>query len=457
MDLFQTIPIVERFRQILESEHAGILMIGLFVAISVLIVLVVRGAYRPVLAMLLVGQMFSQHVGPSQGILTLMRFGAMFALVFLGFRGLSQLKGCQVLMIVYGLFMIAMSPVSSIASWSIQLGVGSTLLAVGVSSATASYVTDLDRARKVLALVALVSIAWIVANLTAGSAAKTVTWGGEGRFGGLSGGTGATANVGGFLTPFLLWGCFWCSKRIYRYACLVGLLALIPMLVYVGQRIGLFAAFVGAIPLLAFRLSAKRIVYGLVVAVIAGVLSFQLLNVINPAVRSYLMDKYIYKVKELSGREVRWVMAFRLCMRSPLVGRGAGTADMLSKQRFGGGVHNSYLTIWYDGGILAILIWVYVIIVSLLRTMRGLFSRAPPEVKDILRLLLGCLMALTSQAFFESTLASPTNLNVGLFLLCITLVDRVRSITQESAQHLAGFEYQGSLMDVRQAQQQPSW
>ena len=81
-------PVLQHFRRLMESESAHVLVVLLVVALTALFLLVFFKAYRPVLFLLVIGQTFSLGGGGMQGILTLLRFGALFALFPLGLLGL---------------------------------------------------------------------------------------------------------------------------------------------------------------------------------------------------------------------------------------------------------------------------------------------------------------------------------------------------------------------------------
>lgn len=407
----------------MESEYAPFLLILLFVAFSVLVVFTIARAYRPLLGLLLIGQTFSIGLGAVQGLMTLVRFAALFALSILAIHGLSRLRSLQVLTLLLAAYMLALTPISDVPMWSLQKAIALFALSLGLAGATINYTQDFSKIQKTLMVVVVVALAWVVVNALFGG---TVTQGpGQGRFTGIGGRTGAAAGVGGFLCPFLLWGYLQPIKKQYRWACLGGLLICVPMLVYIGQRIGLFSALVGMLPMLAMRLGFRKIVGMAMISAVSLVLSFQLMSMLDPGLRDFLLDKYVYNVSDTSGRAERWAVMLQVCLGSPFLPHGYGASNFAAAGAFGGEVHNSYLNIWYDGGFQAVLIWVALIALTVLRCARLLAGGLSPPAKETARLLLGCMLALASQGFFEGSLSSPTNLNIGLFLLVLTLTDRM--------------------------------
>jgi O-antigen ligase len=423
------VPIFERFQQIMESPYAGIAVFALFMGIAAMVIMMVTQSYRSLLFILMVGQAFSTSGGLTQGILTLMRFAAMLAILILAFRGLGRIRAVPAIMILYATYLLMLTPMTGdIFLWSMQRAVGLFVLAVGIAGATAAYAIDYDRIRKTMAVIVVVAIAWACVNLAFGGAGGTERGSGQARFVGVATRTGGIAEIGGVLTPFLLWGFLQPFKRFYRYVCLIAFMICIPMLVYIGQRIGLFSAFIGMLPLIAMRLGVKRLVGGGVILLASGFLTFQLVQILDPHLRDFLMKKYVTEVTDTSGRAVRWEVLFQACLSAPMVPHGCGASSVFNKIHFGGEAHNSYLNIWYDGGFQAVVMWLVLMAITVWRCMKLLATRISQTAKETVRLLMGTMAGLAALAFFESSLDSPTNLNIGLFLLTLSLVDRMYAL-----------------------------
>lgn len=432
-------PLLDRFAQILQSEAAPLLLFLLALAVGVMVLAILLQGYRLLLLALLLGQMFSAMGGAGQGILTLMRFGALFALAILGVSGVTGFRFPHLAMLGYAGWLLVLSAHSIVTGWSLQFAGAFMLLVIGLGGATIRYVTEFTKAEKALAVVACAALVWTMVNALVGESSGIRSTG-VGRYEGVLGRTGSMAGVGGFLPPFLLWGFLRTSwKRIYRYICLGGLLVVLPMLVLVGQRIGLFAALIGITPLVWFRLNAKRLLGGVFALAAATVVSLVMISAAPRHTQEYLLNKYIYRVGYLSGRDVRWRTIFGMCMQNPVLGHGAGTADLQATLRFGSGTHNSYIAMLYDGGVITLGTWLLVASYSMFRAFTLMSGHAPPEWKEMARLLLGCLLALSAQGFFESGLNSPTNLNAGLFLLSITMVECLRRLQTETRYALPGY------------------
>jgi O-antigen ligase len=440
---YQESPLFERLRQILESESAPLLLFLLAAALGLMALAIFFRAYRIVLMALLIGQMFSAIGGAGQGIFTLTRFGAIFALALIGFPGVTAFGPGQLMMLAYAVYVLLLTGHSEFPMWSLQFSGAFLFLVVGVAGATTRYVTDIRKLQNALGVVVLAALIWTAVNAVAGQSSEIRSTG-MGRYAGVFGGTGSMAGIGGLLPPFLLWGflCPW--RRIYRYASLAGLVVLLPMLVLVGQRIGLFAAIVGLAPLVWFRLTVKRLLGSVFALAMAGVLSAVIVSAAPRQTQEFLLNKYIHRVGYLSGRDVRWQTMLAICMQDPILGHGAGTGDAQATVRFGSATHNAYISMFYDSGVIALGLWVGTALYAILRSFAFVVGRAPPETREIARLLLGCLLALSSEAFFESGLNSPTNLNAGLFLLCVTMVECIVKLHRRAAEGIEGYGWVGA-------------
>lgn len=426
----ESVPILERFQQILGSDYAGLLIIGLVLALGAVLVLVSLRAHRALLFLLFSGQIFFISPGV-RGFMVMMRWGALAALLVLSLRGIHKLGGGQKILIVYSLYMMALAPISEAKMWSLQMSAGLLILTVAISGSLAEYISDIARAQKVMVLILFTSLVWIAVSLVAGRTAESAV--GAERFVGSSGRLQGLALVGSLMAPFLLWGAVQPWKRLYRYASGIGLLVLLPMLVYAGQRVGLFGAAVGLAPLLALRVGVRRLMIAATLLLIASAGSFYLVqNVIESETRKKIEDKFIHGVTDLSGREGRWSAMLQACLSDPIFGHGAGMSEYASTQAAGGLVHNAYLSWWYDGGILALAFWVGIIIAGVLRCLRVLASGAPPEMKESVRAVLGCWLTLGSVAFFEGSLTSPTNFSAAMFVVCLALIDRFAQFARGS-------------------------
>jgi len=400
----------------MESDWAEALLLGLLVAAVIMVLFVAFRAYRPLLFLLALGMAFSGSQSGVAGSMVLLRYGALLSLAVLGFQGLSRLRFSGKLMLGLAVYMILTSCFSIHALYSIQVTVAFFLLCLGVIGATSAYVQDIGQVRKVLAVIALVALVWCVVMLMPGYQASYKYQSALGRGQSL-------AIATGILAPFLLWSFFQTNQnRFFRYLSLCAFVILIPLLVMMGQRIGIFSAVIGAFPLVLLRLDVRRILLGVITIVVVSVATVQVLGLLRPDVKDMLKYKFIEKKTDMGGRDLRWRLLLNRCIESPVIGHGGGMGDAAVAQYFGTGAHNSYLGFWYDYGFVGLLSLLTLIGVTFYR-LATLMRRPCSETKEAIRLLFGVFLALASGAFFESTLASPTAIHAGLFLLVFALSD----------------------------------
>ncbi|MGD8450929.1 MAG: O-antigen ligase family protein [Phycisphaerae bacterium] len=427
-------PLLERLQQVMESEYSGLLIMVLSLAVAIGVALIVMRAYRPLLMLLLVGQTFSLMGGPTQGVLTLLRYGAVFALFPLGLYGMRRVGLGPALMLCYGLYMFLWVPFAENVSWSLQICIGFVLLSVGLTGATLRYVTDTARLQRAIGVVALVGVVWIAVNLVFGSAAGGQAATGGGKFAGVTD-PQSLGVVSAGVASFVLWGLMKPGNRkLYKYTCGAGAIIMLPMLIRTAQRGGLFGAMIGMIPLLLFRLGLKRllgaaVLIGLVVAATAIVLSM-----VDPVTHAIIVKRLWYQESGTTGRMTRWMVALGAIMRNPIIGHGAGMSEYFSHRYFTGGLHNSYLSLWYDGGAVALGLWLAAMSRAAWQCVRVLASKhADPVLKDAMRGVFGGFLALAATGLVESKLASPTNFNASMMLFCIVLIERAAALARQPA------------------------
>ena len=424
MDLPHDNPVLARLYQVLESDYSGLLLFVLIVGLGVLWVLVILRCYRILFLVLLLGQSLSLLGGAGQGVFTLVRFAAIFGLLPLALPGIRNLGWGAILMLLGALYLVLLVPISSVPFWSLQRSAAFAVLIVSVGGAIRAYAIDMERVRRILVVVATAGMIWLGVSVAMGGGGAAERGAGESRFHGAAGKTTSASTVGGLLAPYVLWAAMTAKRRARKYLFYATFVVLMPVLVLIGQRMGLFAAIVGVGPLLFFRMNARRLLvsmFSLAIAAIGVIVGF---GMADRTLRAYLLNKYIYNVGYLSGRDVRWQMMLNACLQNPVLGHGSGTTDYHVATVFGSGVHNAYLTMWYDGGAIYLLLWCAIVLRCVVVAVRGLSRRMGSESsRDMLRLLLGSLVAMSAYAFFESGLTSPTNIVITLFLLCVVLID----------------------------------
>ncbi len=123
-------------------------------------------------------------------------------------------------------------------------------------------------------------------------------------------------------------------------------------------------------------------------------------------------------LENASGRYIAWDFIWdKLNMQTFLFGNGLGSTELLFKKNYfllskmghEGNAHNSFLTIWYDTGLMGLISFLFFIIMSFLKSDNFLIY---------LPVLIGVLLS----AFFESWMSASLNPFTILLLLIIVII-----------------------------------
>jgi len=135
-------------------------------------------------------------------------------------------------------------------------------------------------------------------------------------------------------------------------------------------------------------------------------------------------------IEEGSGRLIVWAFAWENIQDSFYVGKGFGydryltraNYILLSRKGHEGGVHNSYLMIWLNTGLIGLLAW-----------LRALFLIIIASAK-ITRVAWPILIAIFLSAFFEGWLVASLNPYTSVFLVTLTVMISPKFIGAEESE-----------------------
>ena len=234
------------------------------------------------------------------------------------------------------------------------------------------------------------------------------------RYSGVISSAGLFVITGGILMPSLLWGILSARNYLSRNLHLLAFTLVFGLGLLSGQRTGFFAGLIGCLPLL-LRFVSQKFLY-LVLAIFATAAIGLVVLQYFPEQAEFIEMRYFEK--GFTSREDSWNKSLELILQDPFLGFGAG-----SHSRTGFGMHNAFLQEWYNGGLMALFLFAGAFVYGLVRASKMSFDpMLPPQELDLVRLCLGLMLTLSATAFFESKLASPSNIlafttiNVGLIL-----------------------------------------
>ena len=136
------------------------------------------------------------------------------------------------------------------------------------------------------------------------------------------------------------------------------------------------------------------------------------------------------KIEEGSGRLIVWAFAWENIQDSFYVGKGFGydryltraNYILLSRKGHEGGVHNSYLMIWLNTGLIGLLAWLRAVILITLASSK------------ITRVAWPILIAILLSAFFEGWLVASLNPYTSVFLITLTVMISPKFIEAEESE-----------------------
>lgn len=133
----------------------------------------------------------------------------------------------------------------------------------------------------------------------------------------------------------------------------------------------------------------------------------------------------VQTLEEGSGRLIAWNFAWKQIQYNFFVGRGFAYNEFYMRQHYGmllklnhqGGIHNSFLTFWFDQGLIGLLIY--------LRSYILLFIQAAKKTK----FAFPAMFAISFTAFFESWLVGSLSAFafMGMFIFTILTSDQMKS------------------------------
>ncbi len=132
----------------------------------------------------------------------------------------------------------------------------------------------------------------------------------------------------------------------------------------------------------------------------------------------------VQTIEEGSGRYIAWAFAWKQIQHNFFIGRGFAYNEFYMRQHYGallklnhqGGVHNSFLTFWFDQGLVGLLIY--------LRSYVLVFIKSAKKTKYA----FPAMFAISFTAFFESWLVGSLSAFafMGVFIFTILTSDEIK-------------------------------
>lgn len=149
-------------------------------------------------------------------------------------------------------------------------------------------------------------------------------------------------------------------------------------------------------------------------------------------IKQFGLEKYfrLNTLEEGSGRFIAWAFAWQKIQNFYFFGGGMGNDEFIMRKNYGiltklghqGGVHNSYLTLWFDVGIVGLLAY--------LRSLILIFIKASKKTAVAIPFLYAVLFSTTYESWIAGSL-NPFTI-VLLFSLTLLFEDEFCPVTSET-------------------------
>ncbi len=187
-------------------------------------------------------------------------------------------------------------------------------------------------------------------------------------------------------------------------------------LIWTGSRNGMMSVFL-------FYMLYKfiQINWFLAIIILASILTFQdqLFLVFVGVVEFFGLQEFfrIDSIEEGSGRKVAWVFAWQEIQQYFFIGGGFGHDEhvmrpnyfWLSRLGHQGGVHNSYLSMWFDAGIIGLTMYFGGVIAFMIKAMKNNY------------IVIAFIASIAFNVYFESWLVASLNPFTIIYLIIITI------------------------------------
>lgn len=180
-------------------------------------------------------------------------------------------------------------------------------------------------------------------------------------------------------------------------------------------------ALMGILILIVFiRFFKRSTALGMLLSMILLFLTVLVSEQIPLLIRSLSLEKYLRlnTLEELSGRAVAWNFAWTKINSSFFVGKGFGYDEFMMRQNYAllsqlghqGGVHNSFLSMWLNFGLIGLLIYISCFFWTFFRASRKTTLAFP------------IMFAILFSSTFEGLLIGSLNPHMFLLLTQLTLI-----------------------------------
>ncbi len=419
--------LVGRITYFLAESNPLFVMAGA-VLLLLLIGLAFTGRRRPLFLMLLMSLTLNGSIWVALDAYSAILRIFLIVLLALPIVRLRNHPGLPIL--VFGSYIalgVPMTVFSPDVLWTIQYA-GLLLLTLAACATLAdSFKTKRDVA-SFCALFLVAAVVWAAVGASSLSALAKQGAGGK-RFAGGTETAGLFTQIGGILLPFVVWGVMrpWSMKWRASSACLA--VVMLFVLLVSGQRAGTLAGILGSLPLLA-RLRSSKVLVGVGILGAVALMALQAAS-FNRAQTDFVVRRYLQG--DLSNRDKIWAAGIQEILESPVLGHGFGANKRTLKEEIGKYIHSMYLAIWYDTGILGMVLAIAGMALGSWQAFVLMRRAKDPEINEASRLMLGLFMNIGANGVFGSGASSASDLATVALLTAMVMTSRLKIFALQGA------------------------
>lgn len=226
-----------------------------------------------------------------------------------------------------------------------------------------------------------------------------------------------------------LMAAWWLEQTRRRWFLLPLLLAGVWMLIASGSRAGVLSLIAGAGGILFVLRIQYRV--AIIVSIILGSIALSVVDTkdLESSVAGFFNRgpaKSFDLEEAASNRLERWELGWKSISKRPLFGQGYGIGGvndgsnpLISDFDRGYALHNSYLQIWQENGLLGLVLTIVLLLGAILKVLK--IKVAPSRITYLTAGLVGVVFAGITSSFFESWLLSVGNIGTLPFWLSLVL------------------------------------
>jgi len=247
----------------------------------------------------------------------------------------------------------------------------------------------------------------------------------------------------GVVTLPLIWALLSKNAGKANMIFLIAMMVNLTVMIASTQRTALFSL-AGAVVLLLYFYPSRGVISSLLGGAAIALIAW-------PAITFLISEEYLIQRLsnlESSSRFEFWDFGIEHGLKRPFLGHGAGAAGQEITLRFGMALHNAYLTVFYNLGIIGLMAYGGMVVAGLVSAYR-LARNKMPKTKAVGSFLFATLAMLAVQGLAEGGIANTANQSAVMLYISLGLT--ASAMRMDETVEFEGLSDADLLSDVPQA------